>query len=138
MEDPEARHRLGQLLIDARVAMGFRRRAEFMRHLGLSHDRTLSDIENARRTNFDPSTIAFLEQSYGWAPGSIGAVLTGGEPTPRRSPGQVDVTHPNPDVQVEVDQHPVGLGLDDAAADLTPEQIESVRAVIRAMKLPTP
>lgn len=31
---------------------------------------------------------------------------------------------------------PVGLGLDDAAAGLTPEQIESVRAVIRAMKPP--
>ena len=31
-------------------------------------------------------------------------------------------------------EQPVGLGLDDEASDLTPEQIESVRAVIRAMK----
>lgn len=29
---------------------------------------------------------------------------------------------------------PVGLGLDDEASDLTPEQIETVRAVIRGMK----
>lgn len=35
-------------------------------------------------------------------------------------------------------EQPVGLGLDDEASELSPEQIESVRAVIRAMKQPGP
>lgn len=41
-----------------------------------------------------------------------------------------------PDDDYDPSPRPVGLGLDDAAADLTPEQIETVRAVIRGMKPP--
>lgn len=79
--DPGAWERLGDLLIARRVDLGFMRRTDFQRHLGLSHGRTLFDIEKAKRRNFDASTLAFVEKAYGWATGSIRAVLSGGEPT---------------------------------------------------------
>ncbi len=50
--------------------------------------------------------------------------------------GEEDVTEPNHQPAPEIDPRPVGLGLDSEADGLTPEQIESVRAVIRAMKPP--
>ena len=72
--------RLGELLIARRVALGFPKRLTFARDRGFTHDRTLSDIVNARRTNFDPATLAQIEQAYEWAPRSVLAVLDGGEP----------------------------------------------------------
>lgn len=74
--------RLAELAIARRVELGYHRRAKFARARGLSHDRTLSDLENAKRTNFEPATIAQIEQIYQWAPGSVRAVLDGGNPTP--------------------------------------------------------
>lgn len=73
--------RLGRLLVARRVGLGFTRRAAFARHHGLSHTRTVDDIENARRTNYEPATIAQVEQLYRWTPGSIQSVLAGGDPT---------------------------------------------------------
>lgn len=114
--------RLGELLIAARVAKGFTKRAEWQRHLGLSHGRTLFDIENAKRRNFDPSTIAFIEHAYGWRPGSIRAVLAGGEPT---------VTEQNSEPQPEVDRLPVGRAREGGEVlrpdDFTPEQWRDLR-----------
>jgi hypothetical protein len=75
--------RLGQLLVARRVELGYRTRAAFARHHGLSHDRGISAIENAERKNFSPATIASLELQYEWEPGSIEAVLGGGDPRPR-------------------------------------------------------
>lgn len=94
-DEDAAWQRLGELLLARRVELGWRRRAPFARHLGLTHDRTLADIELARRKNFDQATLLFLERGYGWEPNSIKAVLAGGEPT---------VTEPNPGPQVQVDQ----------------------------------
>lgn len=44
--------------------------------------RIISDIENAKRDNYDADTLARIERVYEWLPGSIGAVLNGGEPMP--------------------------------------------------------
>ena len=100
-EDATAWRRLGDLLLARRVELGFPKRAAFARHLGLSHDRTLSDIELARRRNFDRTTLLFIERSYGWENGSIAAVLAGGEPS---------VTEQNPGRSPEVDRSSVGGG----------------------------
>lgn len=75
--------RLGQLLVARRVELGFKTRAAFARHHGLSHDRGISAIENAERRNFSPATIASLELQYEWEPGSIDTIIAGGGPTPR-------------------------------------------------------
>lgn len=74
--------RLAQLLIARRVELGYHQRADWVRHLGVKQPRTIEDFEKARRTNYRPSTIALIERYYGWEPGSIDAVLAGGDPTP--------------------------------------------------------
>lgn len=63
------------------MALGYTKRLPFAKASGLSHDRTLSDLENERRTNFDAATIAQVEQVYRWESGSVRAILDGGEPT---------------------------------------------------------
>lgn len=72
--------RLAELLEQRRVALGYPKRQPFAKAHGLSHDRTLSDLENARRTNYDSATLAQVEQIYRWVSGSIAAVLQGGAP----------------------------------------------------------
>lgn len=82
MENPESWARLGRLLIARRVELGYTVRAAFVKAKRLKHGRTVSDLENAKRANFEPATLAQMEQIYEWAPGSIEAVLAGGDPTP--------------------------------------------------------
>lgn len=85
-EDPWVR--LGRLLVDRRVELGHPKRLSWTRDvLGLTHDRTQSDLENARRSNYDTATLAQVEQQYRWAPGSIRDVLAGGDPSPFNGPG---------------------------------------------------
>lgn len=74
--------RLGRLLIARRVNLGHPVRSKFVKAKGLTHGRTISDVENAKRTNFEPATRALIEQLYEWRPGSLNAVLAGGEPIP--------------------------------------------------------
>lgn len=74
--------RLGRALTARRKALGYEKRLPFARDAGLSHDRALSDLENARRQNFEPATIAQVEQVYRWKSGSVVAVLNGHDPTP--------------------------------------------------------
>lgn len=141
--------RLGRLLIARRVELGFPNRSAFARHLGMSHDRTLADLEKARRQNFDETTLLFVENGYGWQAGSIREVLAGGDPiltaadrqrVMRRAlaelhgAGEPTVTEENPEPEAEVDRRPVGLGLDDAAEGLTAEDIQPVLEVIRLAK----
>jgi len=73
--------RLGRLLTARRIELGYPVRSRFVDARELSHGRTISDIENAKRDNFEPATLALVEQLYEWAPGSIEVVLKGGEPT---------------------------------------------------------
>lgn len=72
--------RLGDAIVARRVRMGIKTREKFAGHSGLSL-RTLSDLELGNRTSYDPSTLSRLEVALEWAPGSVDAVLEGGQPT---------------------------------------------------------
>lgn len=82
MSTPPEWQRLADLLVSRRTQLGYRQRNQFAKAHGLKHDRLLFDLENAKRTNFEQGTLAQFEQLYQWAPGSIQAVLDGGDPTP--------------------------------------------------------
>ncbi|HBJ73179.1 MAG TPA: hypothetical protein DDY88_05635 [Actinobacteria bacterium] len=70
---------LAEQLIQARVHQGFTRRSELIRAKGISHDRVLNDIENARRDNYNAATLVQIEQWYGLAPGNVKEILAGGK-----------------------------------------------------------
>lgn len=68
---------LAEELIRARVRLGYPKRSRFAADKGLTNDRTLADLENARRENYDQSTRALVEQIYGLAPGNFAELLQG-------------------------------------------------------------
>ena len=78
--------RLGQQVTARRVALGYRRREDLTNAADGVSLRTLGDIESGRRTGYHRNTLATLENALRWAPGSIQAILEGGEfaeqPTP--------------------------------------------------------
>ncbi len=74
--------RLADYVVDARTGLGLRTREALAEQVGVS-SRVLSDIENARRTNYDRATIAALERALGWGTGSVTRILAGGDPLPR-------------------------------------------------------
>ena len=76
--DGHALERLGHHIVSRRVALGYRSRTDLANSLQFTV-RTLSDIENGVR-KASPGTYAMLENKLGWAPGSIDAILAGGEP----------------------------------------------------------
>ncbi len=125
MEDWAA---LGRAVYRARARAGYRDTARWAARIGRS-TRVALGLERGEPTG--PRTLMLIEDALGWPAGWTSKILSGeadGEPT---------VTEQNPQPAPEIDPRPVGLGLDDEADGLTPEQIESVRAVIRAMK-PSP
>lgn len=75
--------RLADLLTARRVELNdaWRNRQQFCRDTGAEY-RIVHDLENAKRTNYSGSTLAVIERAYRWQPGSIRAVLEGGDPTP--------------------------------------------------------
>lgn len=77
--------RLGGLLTDRRVHLGYRERTQFCAERGVDY-RLVYDIEQARRVNFTRSTIAALEVAYLLRPGAIPAALAGGDLEPARPP----------------------------------------------------
>src|SRR6476659_5228128 len=92
--DRRSLERLGHHVVSRRVALGYRNRTDLAGSLQFTV-RTLADIEHGVR-KASPGTYAILENKLGWAPGSIDAILVGGEPTeaavdPHRS---VPVTRP--------------------------------------------
>src|SRR5215470_9823939 len=76
--DADALQRLGRHVVSRRVALGFRTRTELANSLMFTV-RTLADIENGVR-HASAGTYAMLENKLGWAPGSVDAILAGGEP----------------------------------------------------------
>jgi hypothetical protein len=72
--------RLGEYVVARRVRLGYKKRPAFSDASGIS-TRILGDIETGRRGNFDPTTIAALENTLGWATGSASRIAHGGEPT---------------------------------------------------------
>lgn len=71
--------RLGQYVMSRRVALGHKHRVALANVLSIT-DRTLADIENGVR-EASGGTYALLENKLGWKPGSVTAILGGGEPT---------------------------------------------------------
>jgi transcriptional regulator with XRE-family HTH domain len=77
--------RLGDWIVTRRVQMGYPKQRQFVEHSGLS-SRILSHLEQGNRTSYEQSTLARLEQALNWAPGSVRAVLAGGDPQPLPDP----------------------------------------------------
>lgn len=78
--------RLGKYVVQARVEAGYPKRPSFVeaikRITGTAvTDRTIGNLE--RGTPVSDNTIAAVELTLGWAPGSGEAILRGGEPTKR-------------------------------------------------------
>jgi hypothetical protein len=82
----EAWQRLGQALERRRgeLGYGFRQRGRFTRERGAGtiSIKTISRLEKAERHSYPHATIGAAEAMYQWAPGSIDAVLRGGNPDP--------------------------------------------------------
>jgi hypothetical protein len=80
----EAWQRLGRMLERRRgeLGYGFRQRARFVQERGsrMISVKTISRLENGERGSYPESTIGTVEAIYQWSPGSVEAVLKGGEP----------------------------------------------------------
>lgn len=74
------RKRLARLVIARRVELGMHTTKALAKDAGLS-PRMLGDVENGRRDNFSSGAKAQIERALRWDPGSIDAILRGGDPT---------------------------------------------------------
>lgn len=72
--------RLGEYVVHRRVQLKLLTREALATRSGIS-TRVLGDIEKGRRDNYDPVTLAALEQALNWETGTVRRVLAGGEPT---------------------------------------------------------
>jgi hypothetical protein len=84
---PEAWKRLGSRLTDRRVELGypFRKRKAFWEDRGdpsLLSLKTVERIERAERPDYTDETLAVVERLYGYEPGSVKAILRGGDGIP--------------------------------------------------------
>lgn len=81
--------RAGKLLVQRRTDMDprYRNRRLFAEERGVNW-RLLHDIERAKRTNFEPETLAAIESAYRLSPGNIERMLAGAglEPLPDAAP----------------------------------------------------
>ncbi len=82
----EAWQRLGRALERRRgeLGYGFRQRGRFSRERGGGRIsiKTISRLEKGERSSYPQSTVGAVETIYHWAPGSVEAVLRGGDPDP--------------------------------------------------------
>ena len=82
----EAWQRLGRALERRRgeLGYGFRQRGRFSRERGGGRIsiKTISRLEKGERSSYPQSTVGAVETIYRWAPGSVEAVLRGGDPDP--------------------------------------------------------
>lgn len=69
---------LGKAVVARRIRMGYGTREKFAQAAGIS-SRLLSDIENGKRTSYDPATLVKLEEALKWEPGGVDATLAGGD-----------------------------------------------------------
>lgn len=93
--DKDAWTRLGILLERQRVMLDTRysNLSLFAEERGLNW-RMAWDAEKGRRTNFKPATRLALDIAYGWEPGSVDAVLAGGDPVPAALPAPPPAAEP--------------------------------------------
>lgn len=82
---PEAWGRLGKALERRRGQLGYghRQRGTFLRDSGVNlSGKTIARLERGERGSYPDSTVAAVESIYRIKPGSVEAVLRGGELTP--------------------------------------------------------
>ncbi len=103
-------HRLGQYVTARRVALGYRRREDLTAAVEGVGQRTLGSIETGEKGGYHRSTLATLERALRWAPGSIQAVLDGGEPTELPGAAQATGAAYNPTV-ITSEMHPADAAL---------------------------
>jgi predicted transcriptional regulator len=72
-------NRLARAIVDRRVELGFRSRPALARHSKMSL-RVIADLETAARDNYDPVTIARLEQALEWPSGRVRQFLRAADP----------------------------------------------------------
>jgi transcriptional regulator with XRE-family HTH domain len=114
--------RLGNYVLARRVELGYKRRGDFAQAIGVSA-RVVSDLENGRRGNFDPVTIAALEDVLGWETGSATRVAAGGDPSLR--------AQPTPAEQSGGRELPDEIQMIYASTSMTPRQkLEAIRLVL--------
>lgn len=79
--------KLGTQLVRRRIELNpaYHNRQTFVTERRLNY-RTVSDIENGRRDNYEPQTISAIEVAYAVAPGSVRAAIAGGELEPLAAP----------------------------------------------------
>jgi transcriptional regulator with XRE-family HTH domain len=70
--------RLGRAVVTRRVELGMHTRQALAEKTGLS-TRILGDLENGRRTSYDPATLARVEQALQWLPGTVDRILAEGD-----------------------------------------------------------
>lgn len=93
--------RLAEFVVRDRVAAGYRTRLAFSEDLGIS-DRTIGNLERGKSVS--ASTLGAVEVLLDWAPGSVNAVLDGGEPAPLR---EIEPSSNNrPSHAPDADTHP--------------------------------
>ncbi|MEU8334726.1 helix-turn-helix domain-containing protein [Micromonospora tulbaghiae] len=97
----DAARRLAEAVTARREQLGVTRR-QLAIHAGIS-PHTLNVIEAGTPTNHRPEKTAKLEQGLRWLPGSIGAVLGGGQPTEMPEPGREPSAHLLPEVRAVLD-----------------------------------
>ncbi len=143
--------RLGRMLERRRAELGygFRQRAIFVRARGAGAIslKTISRLEKGERGSYPESTLGTVEAMYQWSPGSVEAVLTGGEanplvaaPPPDRNPITVTYTPPTPGerlaswVYVRMrerghDDHVIFDFLDEEGLPREPTSVSSVKRI---------
>jgi transcriptional regulator with XRE-family HTH domain len=76
--------RLAELVTAQRAYLGYSI-AQLAAVSGLSTS-TVDSLEHARKSNYDPATIATLERALRWKPGSVERALKGLEPQQQTDP----------------------------------------------------
>jgi hypothetical protein len=75
--------RLGEEVERRRGQLGYGSRHAFAEATQFA-EKTLGDVENARRETYSPVTLARLERALRWPPGTVDAILAGDSPPASR------------------------------------------------------
>lgn len=72
--------RVAQHVVDRRAALGLRQAD--LAAAGKISVASVQDVEGGAKTRYRPTTLGGIERGLRWKPGSIKAILAGGEPSP--------------------------------------------------------
>lgn len=88
--------RLASYVVSARVAAGCKDRRSFAAATGIT-ERTLGNLERGIRVA--PETLAIVESTLGWRPGSARSILAGGEPILSEAVNRAEPRYTDPALQ---------------------------------------